>query len=447
MNGESLQFQLSKYLGPSNPLVIYYDFLHSSVFSVQSGGSYQAYLRNASPSSQTGFYDGKIIGATGDSSSGAMSLATGIGGFMTNGAGDFTKNNIQISGSSSIDLKNCSYLILTESDLSDDGVIFGSFEKTIENIDGFDVVSSKGFNFGVTDRGHNFFQSLGKDGEFCFIKNKDELTKRNLVGLTFNNSEVFVHRFDYLNNKVHSESFVFQTSNIKNSENVYLGSTPSYWRGENYSNLFSGKIEKFVVISGRLPKNVLYEIGKGFFSEYSFSSGGVTSGEVLSGFTTLFSYKTGITGSYAEITGYTSVRSGVDEYSQSVLSTGSIQIKDGETYYENYSNYIEKKGLLNSGYENTYYPTGESAHATLGLQTGLTTVSGYEISEATPQTSVLVPLYKITNLYGTTNEISGIVNTPVYNTVYFTGADSSGIAFSDQFSGFTKNQIYYLGWR
>jgi hypothetical protein len=169
---------------------------------------------------------------------------------------------------------------------------------------------------------------------------------------------------------------------------------------------------------------------------------------VLSGYVPTYVYKTGVTGAYASITGYSSVRSGLDEFSQSLIVTGQLTIKEGERYYKDFGDYLEHQGFLRGVYSNTYNPTGENASGTLGLQTGQVAVSGYSIAGLTGQTNINIPLYEMVYLYGTTNQLSGIVNTPVYNTIYTTGAGSSGIVIS---SGITtelqKDYIYFMGQR
>jgi hypothetical protein len=154
-----------------------------------------------------------------------------------------------------------------------------------------------------------------------------------------------------------------------------------------------------------------------------------------------------VTGQYAEITGYHTVRSGIDPFIQISNITGSLQVKEGDRYYKDFGDYIEQVGFLSGINNDTYSPTGQAAHATLGLQTGITSVSGVSISSSQPHTTINIPLYRIVYLTGHTKEVSSIVNTPIYQTIYETGGAVSGISYTGDIQGFTKDYIYYLGER
>lgn len=445
MSINALKYQLNEYYADNNPALLYYDFENNSVDAFLSGSVYQAYLQNKAPSNQSGIYYGKIKNATGISSSQAISTITGTNKFLNSGIADFTKTNIEISGSSNLDLKNCSYLFSLEPNLSKDGVIFGCFDKVTGSITGMQVVSSKGFNFGINSRGKLFLQSISRDGEYCFVANEIELAKKNIIGLSFSNSEASILRFDYLNDQIYSQEFSLDTSHIKNN-NIYIGSSNNFYRNSG-ENLYSGKMDDFIVLSGKASPTVLYEIGKSFISDYYFTSGSVSAYQTLSGFVPTFIYKTGITGSYLNITGYTTVKSGISIFSLSGIFTGNISIKEGDRYYQNFGDYLEEQGFLDNSFSNSYSPTGEDAFSTLGLQNSSSSFSGYSISGIYSSGVINTPLYEVVNLYGTTSEISGVINTPVYNTGYITGADVSGIQISGNFSDFQKNYIYFMGER
>lgn len=447
MSLAALNFQLTEIYGSVDPLLVYYDFDTGSAFTVQSGSVHQAFLKNQTSGTSSGFFHGKIVGASGNSAATALSLATGVNGFLQSGAGDFTKNNIFISGCENIPLKDCSYLFFIESNLDKDGVIFGSFEKKQEAVGAETVVYSNGFNFGLNSRGNLFFQSLGSDGEYCFVNEGNELSKKNIVALNFKNSETSVFRFDYPNEDSYKGDFVMNANEIQNSSNVYLGGSPTYWRNDIDNKLFSGKIHKFAIISGFVPEEYLFELGKGLVSDYYFVSGSVQSTGVLSGYVQNIVYKTGITGSILEITGYEQIRSGVNVYTQVPVYTGSSSRSEGQRYFVEHGNYVEEIGYLNPANANSYSPTGDGAFATLGLQSSSGVFSGYVLSGSTTYQTVSVPLYKETYLTGVTSEVSGVISSPVYVTEYFTGANNSGIQFTDSFDGFQKNFLYYLGER
>jgi hypothetical protein len=206
-------------------------------------------------------------------------------------------------------------------------------------------------------------------------------------------------------------------------------------------------MDAFLMFSGQVADNSLFEIGKGLVSSYYFNTGQISSGQILSGYDVSATYKTGVTGQIANITGYQQVRSGVLPFLFNVSSTGSLSVSEGDRYYKSFGDYFESQGFLFEEYQHSYNPTGESAHATLGLQTGVTGISGYSYSITFPSYDVNMPLYEIVDLTGYTTEVLSITNTPVYTTVYETGADVSGIYLTGQTTAFQKDFIYYLGQR
>lgn len=440
---ESVIYQSKVSLDSVNPVKVYYDFNPASVFSAQSGTVHNAYLRNLSISN-SGLFPAKIVNATGVSSAAAISAATGVGKFLEKSVGDFTKAHLHISGSSKIDLDSCSYLMLIDSNLKDDGVIMGSFERTSEVVQGDTIISSRGFNIGLNSRGKIFFQSLNQNGDYCFTFDNSELSRKNVIGFNFSASQIGVFRFDYLNDEIQSYYFPMQTAHIKDTENLMIGDSPQYWRDHGVS-LYSGKMEAFAILSGSVSASNLFSMGKSLFQDYSYNSGSVTQVNILSGYIPQVNYKTGVTGQYANITGYSSVKSGIDPFLQGINTTGTLQVKEGDRYYKSFGNYIEQIGHLSNANTNTYSPTGQAAYATLGLQTGLLNVSGVIITGSQPYKTINVPLYEIVYLTGNTKEVSSIVNTPVYNTVNITGQPFSGLSYTGLSDGFKKDYIYYMG--
>jgi hypothetical protein len=442
---ESVIYQSKASLGSADPVKVYYDFSPNSVFSAQSGAIHNAYLRNLSISN-SGLFPARIVNATGASSASAISAATGVGKFLETSVGDFTKTYLHISGSSNIDLDSCSYLMLIDSNLKDDGVIMGSFERTSGIVQGETVISSRGFNLGLNSRGKMFFQSLNHNGDYCFTFDDSELSRKNVIGLNFSASQIGIFRFDYLNDEIQSNYFPIQTSHIRDTANLMIGDSPQYWRDHNVS-LYSGKMEAFAIISGNVSASNLFSMGKSLFQDYSYSSGSVTQANVLSGYVPQINYKTGVTGQYANITGYSSVRSGIDPFLQGINTTGVLQVKEGDRYYKSFGDYIEQVGFLSGANVDSYSPTGQDANATLGLQAGFVPVSGVGITGSRPYTVINLPLYEIVYLTGLTNEVSSITNTPVYQTVNITGQPFSGLSYTGLSDGFKKDYIYYMGER
>jgi len=453
MSAQALDHQLQNYFGSDNPLVVYFDFHESNVFAIQSGSIHQAYLKNSYPSSISGKFDGKIIGASGSTANQALNLATGLNGFISNDEGNFTKNYIEISGSPLIPIKDCSYLFSIEPDLSKNGILFGSFQNFTETIGGIQFSYPKGFNFGLTDRGKLFLHSSSRDGEYCFVANNIELSQKNVVGLSFSNSSCQIFRFDYLNDEFESQEFTIDASTIQNN-NIYLGSSFEYFRNTG-QRLYSGIMDEFAIFSGQIPGSYLFEISKSFIGQYYSNPGLVTEADVLSGYIPTYIYKTGVTGTQLNITGYSNIQSGIDTWKLVETSTQNFVTGEGGRYLKSRDlsgvsvSYLEEIGYLSTGdlYALNYNPTGEAAFDTLGLQNITQTVTGSQYQWVQEFVTVQVPLYQTVNLTGTTNEISGVINTPVYVKQYVTGAGESGVSISLDSIKLQKDYIYFMGQR
>jgi hypothetical protein len=65
------------------------------------------------------------------------------------------------------------------------GVLFGSLDKsTSETINGEVITGSKGYNFGVTDRGNLFYQGFDRGGDYIYVASDIELAKRNIISFS-----------------------------------------------------------------------------------------------------------------------------------------------------------------------------------------------------------------------------------------------------------------------
>lgn len=453
MSAQALDYQLETYFGSGNPLLVYFDFHQSNVFALQSGSVYQAYLKNSYPSSISGKFDGKIIGASGSTANQALTLATGLNGFISNDEGDFRKNYIEISGSALIPIKDCSYVFSIEPDLSKNAILFGSFEKFTEKVGNIEYSYGKGFNFGLNDRGKLFLHSSSRDGEYCFVAESIELSQKNVIGLNFSNSSCQIFRFDYLNDEYESQEFAVDVSTIQNN-NIYLGSSFEYFKNTG-QKLYNGLMDEFAIFSGQIPVNYLFEISKSFIGEYYFNEGSVTENDVLSGYVPTYIYKTGITGTQLNITGYATIKSGEDRWELVEVTSGNILTGEGGRYLETRSlsgdsnSYLEEVGYLSKDpfYALNYNPTGEAAFDTLGLQDIKEMVTGYEYQWVQSSGTIQVPLYETVSLTGITNELSGVINTPIYIKEYITGAGESGISISLDSIKLQKDYIYFMGQR
>jgi hypothetical protein len=461
MSAKALEYILSSTFSSNERLKVYYDFNTGSggVFSVLSGSTYQSYIRNQFPAKDSGNYNGRIHLATGTTSGAAMSRATGnnTGFFRFGSSGNFENYNLVISGTPPVNLNDSSILISfsnTGTGIYQDGILFGSLQTQTQKVLGVDYINGSGFNIGVNNRGKIFFQSVSNDGPFVFCATSIELAPKNIIGVSVGQDEVKISRFDYLNNNIESESFPLQTSFIKNSDKLYLGSSPNYYKiTGSLQKTWSGCIDEFALLSGKLESDFLFNLGKGFFSEYVYSGASVSSYTSITGYTPTKQYNTGVTGQSASITGYIQIPNSIKTSTGSFYATGVASIKEGERYYNYFAFnnsygsgfYKEQAGYLNPQFSSSYSPTGESAMATLGLQTGNFSVPVYqEITGSTGVGHTQIPLYQINNLTGFTSEITGYSNTPLFGTGYITGAPSSGIIASGSAEEFKKNYIYFL---
>lgn len=454
MSAEALSYILLDRFLSNEKLKVFYNFDTGSVFTALSGSSYYAFLKNSVPSYDTGRSNGMILETQSSTASGAYFKATGI--FLyKNGSGYFPYSNIIITGQPNFNFNNCSMLFDFSNDKYSNGVLFGSFQKTQETINNVIYKESKGFNFGINDRGKLFFQSLSNIGEYVFTANNIELSKRNIVGLSIGANEIEISRFDYLNGDVQVESFSVNTNYIGDSELLYLGSSPNYYSIQTpLKKTFNGHISNLAIFSGNLTSDTLYDFGSGLLSSYNFNLGVVTEYPTITGYTTTTLYATGVTGYITEIIGFRKVLTGFDD----VKSTGGFTFVgtssevEGSKIFNYYGgsdiSYKEEIGLLYAGYSGTYNPTGLSAFDTLGLRNTNQNVDIYNDHIDVAGIYVNVPIYEVKALTGYTTEITGYIQTPLIGIVYETGVGGSELSFVGTSSkDFKKNYIYYLGER
>jgi len=455
MSVQALSYILSTNLLSNEKLKVFYDFNTGSTFLVQSGSYYKPYLKNITPSYNTGKYHAEIYGLQNTDTGTINFYLTGQYGFLEkNGSGDLSRFNAVISGQPDFNFNDCSMLFNFSNEKYSNGILFGSFQKTEDVINDVVYKGSKGFNFGINDRGKLFFQSLSDIGEYIFTANNIELSKKNIVSLSVGSNEVQISRFDYLNNDIQTESFHINTDYVKNSELLYIGSSPNY-----YSLIyplqptFDGYISNLAIFSGNLASQFLYDFGSGLLSTYYYNTGQVTGYSTITGYTTTPLYATGVTGYITGVTGYRSVLTGSGNYLTGGFSlSGTSSKTEGSKIFNYYSgsgiSYKEEIGFLSSAYSGTYNPTGLNAFDTLGLQNISQNVNIYNEQSGVYNTYVNVPLYGVTALTGYTTEITGYTQVPLTGTVYETGVANSGVSMNGTLSEeFKKDYIYYLGER
>lgn len=454
MSKQALSYILNTNILSNERLKIYYDFDTGSVSIYQSGTYYIPYLKNTFPSFNSNKNHAEIYGLknTGINTINSINYyITGQYGFLkNNGSGDLSSFPLVISGQPDFNLNDCSMLFNFSNKSYKDSILFGSlrvFEDTINNTK---YRYSNGFNFGINSRGKLFFQSLGKDGDYIFVANSIELSKENIAGLSISENEIEIFRFDLLNQDIQSENFIVDANYIKNSDLLYLGTSPTYYNLQYpLQPKFDGFLGEMCVFSGRLAKEFLYNLSSGFISDYYYSGGIVTESNTITGYNTSIIYKTGVTGYLTGIIGYQQIQTGTPYITGATTLSGVRSVAEGGRYFTGYSAqglpYKEEVGYLHPPNFGKYDPTGNNAFDTLGLQGGIIQVEVYTQVTGMKFDSITVPIYGTTALTGNTSEISGYVQTPLTGKVFETGAASSGIQLdSKSIEFFKKDYIYFL---
>lgn len=443
MNSNAINFVLTDTL-LKDSLKSHFSFEKSGV----SAGIYNG-VQTAYVSSLVGDSRGMITSATGASSGAAITAATGANGFLEfSESGNLTKSPIKISGELSVPMNNHSSIIGFEIPNSvQDGILFGSFKKRSDVYDGTTYESSEGFNLGVTSRGHLFLQGFSDKGEFIHVASDIELAKKNIISFSIGGGEAEIARFDYLNGEIQSQKFPVKTSLVLESDSIYLGASNEYYKTSSGIKNFSGIINHLMFFSGRKPADLLYSVGSGLISDYYFNSGTVSGVERITGYsnTPLVETYTGITGYVNVITGYYPVPSGSPSFPVTFSGVSSTGISEGQRFFVTGGGWLEQQGYLNPSLFGTYNPTGDAAHAVLGLTTGSTSKTIYEVFVNSGQSYVNVPLYTVSGLTGFKTRITGYTSTSLTETIFVTGADSSGIWLSGDASQFKKDYLYWEG--
>jgi len=451
MSFSGLQFALNETFSQES-LKVHYDFSHDHLTVIEDGLLRLGSLQNRAPNS-SGEGDGIIGNAVGINSGLAITATTGSNRFLeTNGSGNFSKSSVKINGDSRCPANSCSAIFsFAYTGSLYDGVLFGSLKKNTDVYNGVSYDSSEGFNFGITSRGHLFFHTFSDKGDSIQVATEIELAKKNIVSFSVGGGEVEIARYDYLNQEIQSQSFPIKTSLVLNSDSIYLGASPTYYRTASGITNFSGFMDDFLLFSGKKSSEVLYDIGEGLIGDYYFNSGSVSGFNVTTGYldVPIYKYWTGITGYSNIITGYELIPSGVPVYTTTTGITGSTTTNEGSPYWitgtASGAFFLEQQGYLNPALFGTYEPTGDSAHATLGLQAGSISTSLYEVSVDYVQQYISMPMYFSSGLTGTMSGISGYSRTPLTETQYITGQPTSGLLFSEDAGLYKKDYLYYLG--
>ena len=467
MSISGLDYSISNSLVSNERLLIHYDFTDGTgtplmPFEEEGPTFLDSWgvnaIRNQEPASNTGAYSGIINDSRMYNDVGGVAsrrFSTGV--FLSGDSANLMKSNLKVN-TPSLDYSSLTALFDVQfSGVVDDGILFGSLEKTSTTLNDEVITGAKGFNFGVNDRGKLFYQGFDTRGDFIYTASSIELSRRNFIGFSVDSNNLQISRFDYLNRKIEKEDFLVDTSFLTNNEEFYLGGSPNYLRGSSGEyKTFSGELNRFALFSGSLPPSLMMRMGSGMMGDYFFSAGVPTEKEIVTGYRQTTVYETGITGYTHDITGTIEVLTGREMLTGSLTAGTPHDTGEGARYFKYYTlnngdvetAYKEELGFLHpdSGYQ--YLPTGDGAFATLGLRPVSGDITPYTITEGTKTGgSVFINLYGSVAQTGITSNVSGVAQTAVTQTLTIPALDTSGINLLGDSEFLKKNYIYFLGER
>ena len=444
MSQESVKYSLNSKLGSYKDLSFYFDFLDVNLvdnfsYVTGSGSDWTGVFENQSPNNSVENYY-----ATATASSGISELDSSgkLVGFLDQTGLKTYESNLQIP-LNDIDLSaSCFIVDFSFDEEVQSGIIFGAYEKEqLQLPDLSYVTGAKGFNVGVTERGHLFVNAYSKDGDFVEVFTDLELSKRNVISFGNDKDEFYISLFDFSNNTKKRRRKKTQREYLKSPQFINIGGSKTTYTDQSVDNkTFFGHIRSICGFSKKIYDD--YNLYTGFLSEYSFNSGleSTIYSDYLSG--EISTHRTGIVG-YGE-----NILTGIEKKANSKLqishvSTGSINVQEGEIYNLLNKNSIIKRGYLDESIKNVYNPTGTSAYDTLGFFDSNTGVDLYEeIIEEEVNTGEYT-FKEITIETGTLRNIETIEKIYIETGINYKEPDSSGLSFILDIEDF--NTHIYMG--
>jgi len=447
-----------------------YDFEGASALSIGfftgADGNVTGTYPNSIYSNQPSLHTGFLLGATGVDNTAVINKASDIFDSSSSVGDklDLTYGNFQVplNGLNAADISFVIDFEFQDGDI-DDGVILGCFETGVTVISSNEIRHSQGYNIGVTDRGHLFCQTYRDDGDSIKVIGSVELSKRNIIGVSVGRSQIIVSYFDYFNSLTKEVEIPISENFIDNEVirligpetlSLYFGGSDTYFRStDNKTATFSGSLHGLAIISGFMDPDFLKELGEGLIGSYFEDPAIETSVERVTGYSETIVFKTGITGYNYNSTGTLEIITGREEFTGSISLTSSESRSEGERYYKYYTLnngdvktfYKEELGQLHSNSGYIYYPTGEGAYDTLGLNDVSESIQTYAEFTGITQDKITIDLYGKTPLTGVLSEVSGVNQTALTESVTFVEPASSGVNLTENADKFKKNYIYYMG--
>jgi len=454
MSAQGLLFKIQENLGSNQRLSAFYDFTYSSSEDNVEGAvsSFTGIQKNSAISNDSSLHTGFLLNIVSSSESG---ITGQIPIALQNDKLDLTYTNFQVP-LDGLNANNLATLIdfeFKDGDI-DDGIILGCLKTGEETIQSFDIENSEGFNIGVTDRGHLFCQTFGPNGDSIDVMYSVELSKRNLIAVSTAESFITLSSFDYFNNLVRSLEIPVDQNYISSNSVLNFGGSDSYFRSNNNTDkTFSGSLNNLAIFSGYMEEEFLKDLGEGILGDYSYTAETETIEQRVTGYSETIVYRTGITGYDYVSTGTLEIITAREEFTGSITSASDETKVEGERYYKYYTLnngdiqtfYKEELGKLHSDSGYVYYPTGEDAYDTLGLNDVSESISAYTETTGIIQGTISIDLFGKTPLTGVLSEVSGVTQTPLEESYSIYTLASSGVSISVDSEDFKKNFIYYIG--
>jgi hypothetical protein len=442
----------------NDPLLIYYDFSSGTGTSLAFTSQVLTAINNQDPAINTGAFSGIIVNSTGADVANSRLASTGA--FLNDNKGRLSSSNLEIN-SPNLNYNSLTAIFDFEFDTAHPvtgGVLLGSLEKTSDTINGEVVTGAKGYNFGITDRGKLYYQGFDRHGDFMHVASEIELAKRNIISFSLDSNNLEIARIDYLNDNIHSQNYIVDTTFIANPDKFYLGGSKTFYKstGQQFTTTFSGFLNEFALISGYISTDIVKSLGSGMIGEYFFSSGSPTIKNQITGYAESIIYKTGITGYDFNETSTLTIETGRNILTGSFVSNSTSSVDEGDKYFKYYTLdngdaktfYKEEIGYLNPASGFNYAPTGSGAFATLGLNDITAAINTFtETTGIEDGGSITMKLYESVVQTGTLNEISGSTRTALSQMINVPAIPVSGITLSGNSQDLKKDYIYYMGQR
>lgn len=454
MSAQGLTFQITEYLQNNRKLSAFFDFTDSPLTTSAEGSSdgWTGFVSNSPITNDSSLHNCFILGSTSSSESSSSSNAS----LIVNDSDHNLSSGSFLVPLDGLDLNDISTILdFTFSGDISAGVLLGAYHLGQETIEGEDFTTTSGFNVGITDRGHLFLQYLNNDEEETIkVLYNLELSKRNIIGITAGKSSLSLSSFDYLNDLVQTLKVPIDETLISYTGSLLLGGANEFYEDDL---IFNGSINSFTILSGSYDPMTLKDIAEGIIGDYEFNDEVTNSYSRVTGYSDSIVYKTGVTGYDYEITGSLSIETGRETFTISTSLNSSESYDEGEKYFKYYTlsngntttKYKEELGALVDGSGYIYYPTGEDAYDTLGLNDISSSIQTHTETVTTGNrgSQISIDLFGKTPKTGVLNEVSGVIKNPILETWDEVTPATSGISLDGNGEELFKNYIYYMGGR